>query len=193
MFHTLENRRWQLGKGILVTGGARSGKSQFVQEMALRLELPVLFVATAEVGDDEMKCRIAEHRKTRPTGWRTLEATAHICRRIEQSIGNAQIVIIDCITLLVSNIVTGSCLPDGQVDMGKVEEKLNTEIEGLIRCIQQAKATFIMVTNEVGLGLVPVNPMGRLYRDLLGKANQRLARQADEVYLMVAGLPVRVK
>ena len=185
--------RWQLGKGILVTGGARSGKSQFAQEMALRLEQPVLFVATAEVGDDEMQCRISEHRKARPAGWRTLEATAHIGRQIEQSTGNAQTVLIDCITLLVSNIVTGSCLPDGQVDTGKVEEKLNTEIEELIRCIQQAKTTFIMVTNEVGLGLVPVNPMGRLYRDLLGKANQRLARQADEVYLMVAGLPVRVK
>ena len=185
--------RWQLGKGILVTGGVRSGKSQFVQEMALRLEQPVLFIATAEAGDDEMKCRIAEHRKARPAGWRTLEATDYLCRKIEQSAAHAQTVIIDCITLLVSNIVTGSCLPDGQVDTGKVEKKLNTEIEELIRCIQQSKATFIMVTNEVGLGLVPVNPMGRFYRDLLGKANQRLARQADEVYLMVAGLPVRVK
>jgi adenosylcobinamide kinase/adenosylcobinamide-phosphate guanylyltransferase len=179
---------------ILITGGARSGKSRFAQELAQRLGQPVLFVATAEAGDDEMRQRIEEHRRVRPTAWRTLEVPTRVGQHILQEIGNAKVVIIDCATLLVSNILNQFLDPTGaHIDDSLAEKAVTHEINELIDCLNRVAASFIIVTNEVGMGLVPVNKLGRTYRDLLGKANQRLAERADEVYLMVAGLPVKVK
>ena len=154
----------------------------------------MLFVATATAGDEEMQRRIEEHRKARPASWSTLEVTTHIGRQISQEIGTAQVVIVDCITLLVSNIL-GQYIDQSseQIDASLIEAKVTSEISELVECINCVDAIFIIVTNEVGMGLVPANQMGRLYRDLLGKANQLLAQQADEVYLMVAGLPLRLK
>ncbi len=179
---------------ILITGGARSGKSRFAQELALKLGAPVLFVATAIAGDDEMKRRIEEHRRSRPATWTTLEVTTHIGSRIDRKIGGAQVVVIDCITLLVNNIFNQCSLQvDEQIDAPLIEKKVTAEIDELLQCINHTDASFIIVTNEVGLGLVPANRVGRLYRDLLGIANQTLAARADEVYLMVAGLPLQIK
>ena len=174
----------------MITGGARSGKSHFAQELALKLDEPVLFVATAEAGDEEMKRRIEEHRQERPAAWGTLEVTTHVGSNIRQKTSGARVVIVDCITLLVNNIFSQY---NEETDTALIEEKLIAEIDELIECINQADASFIIVTNEVGLGLVPANRVGRLYRDLLGRANQMLAQRADEVYLMVAGLPVPIK
>jgi len=150
----------------------------------------VLFVATAVAGDEEMKQRIEEHQQKRPAAWATLEVTTQIGKHIEQKIGKARVVIVDCITLLVNNILGQH---SEHLDHPLIEEKLITEIDKLIACTNQVNASFIIVTNEVGLGLVPANKLGRLYRDLLGRANQMLAQRADEVYLMVAGLPVPLK
>jgi len=181
-------------KNILITGGARSGKSQFAKELALRSGKPVLFVATAVAGDEEMRQRIEEHRRTRPASWNTLEVTTHVGNAILQKLGGAQVVIVDCITLLVNNIFSQYTDQGGeQIDASLVEQEVTSEISELVECINHLDASFIMVTNEVGTGLVPANKMSRLYRDLLGKANQLLAQQADEVYLMVAGLPVLIK
>ncbi len=178
----------------LIIGGARSGKSRFALELALKLGKTVLFVATGAAGDEEMQHRIEEHQKTRPADWSTLEITTHVGRQIEQKIGRAQVVIVDCITLLVSNIFNQySNQASEQIDAPLIEEKVTNEVNELVECINQVDASFIMVTNEVGMGLVPTNRVGRLYRDLLGKINQLLAQQADEVYLMVAGIPVRIK
>jgi adenosylcobinamide kinase/adenosylcobinamide-phosphate guanylyltransferase len=177
-------------KGTLITGGARSGKSRFAQEMALKSGKAVLFVATAEAGDEEMKQRIEAHRKVRPSTWQTLEATTHIGSRIMEHIGKAHTVIIDCITLLVNNVFQQH---DEEIDAADMEKEVMAEIEELVKCIDQVDASFIIVTNEVGLGLVPADKTSRLYRDLLGKANQMLAQRADEIYLMVAGIPVKVK
>jgi len=179
---------------ILIIGGARSGKSHFAQELALKLGKEVLFVATAVAGDEEMKRRIEEHKQARPAAWSTLEVTDHVGRQISQKIGGAQVVIVDCITLLVNNIFSQySNQASEQVDASLIEQELATEIDELLECINRINASFIFVTNEVGTGLVPVNRIGRLYRDLLGRANQLLAQRADEVYLMVAGLAVPVK
>ena len=179
---------------ILITGGARSGKSRFAQELAQRLGQPVLFVATAEAGDDEMRQRIEEHRRVRPTAWRTLETPTRVGQHIVQEIGSAKVVIIDCVTLLVSNILNQFLDPtSAHIDDSLAEKAVTHEINELIDCLNRVAASFIIVTNEVGMGLVPDNKLGRTYRDLLGKANQRLAERADEVYLMVSGLPVRVK
>ena len=181
-------------KNILITGGVRSGKSHFAHELALKSGKSVLFVATAVAGDEEMRQRIEEHRRTRPSAWSTLEVTTHVGQEIRQKIGQAQVVIVDCITLLVSNILGQYADQTGEhIDASLVEEEVNGEIGELVECLKHLDASVIMVTNEVGLGLVPANQMGRLYRDLLGKANQRLAEQADEVYLMVSGLPVLIK
>ena len=179
---------------ILLTGGARSGKSSFGQELALRMGGPVLFVATATAGDEEMRQRIEEHRRSRPQNWSTLETTTNIGSRIRQEIGEAKVVIIDCITLLVSNIFGQHTDQNGElIDASLVEKEVNAEINKLVECIRQVGASFIIITNEVGTGIVPASKVSRLYRDLLGKANQMLAKCTDEVYLMVAGIPVPIK
>ncbi len=179
---------------ILITGGARSGKSSLAQELALKSGKAVLFVATAEAGDDEMRRRIEEHKKNRPADWRTLEVTTHVGSQVCQQIGQAQVVVVDCITLLVNNIFNQCSDQTGRLlDTSLIEKNLADEIGELVDCIRRTDADFIIVTNEVGLGLVPDNRIGRLYRDLLGRANQMLAQSVDEVYLMVAGLPVRIK
>jgi len=177
-------------KSILLTGGARSGKSRLAQELALKSGGRVLFVATAEAGDDEMQRRIEAHRKNRPSDWTTIEVTTHIGRHVTKNIGSARTVIIDCITLLVSNVFEQF---DENTDPTKVEKAVTVEIKELCDCISRTDADFIIVTNEVGLGIIPGDRVSRLYRDLLGKANQMLAEHVDEVYWMVSGIPLTIK
>jgi adenosylcobinamide kinase/adenosylcobinamide-phosphate guanylyltransferase len=177
-------------KSILILGGARSGKSRLAVELAQKRGGDVLFVATAEARDDEMLQRIAAHRRVRPAGWKTLEVQTHIGRSITQNIGKARTVIIDCITLLVNNIFEPY---DEKADALKLEKAVETEIKGLLDCIDKSEALFIVVSNELGLGIIPADRISRLYRDILGRANQLLAARADEVYLLVAGLPVAIK
>ena len=181
-------------KNILILGGARSGKSHYALELALKSPQPVLFVATAEAGDDEMRQRIEEHRKARPATWSTLEVATNIGGQIRQKAGEAKTVIVDCITLLINNIFRKYSDSTGElIDTLLIEKEVMAEIEELVNCMKRVNASFIIVSNEVGLGLVPANRVGRLYRDLLGKANQTLAQQVDEVYFMAAGLPVPIK
>ncbi len=168
----------------------RSGKSSFAQRLAVKLNQPVLFVATAEAGDEEMRQRIEKHKRRRPAAWKTLEVTTNIGSHISQKVGAAGVVIVDCITLLVNNIFGQY---GDQTKASLIEKKVAEETDELIKCIEQSDATFIIVTNELGLGLVPTGEMSRLYRDLLGETNQRLAQTAGEVYLMVAGLPMQIK
>jgi adenosylcobinamide kinase / adenosylcobinamide-phosphate guanylyltransferase len=172
---------------ILLLGGARSGKSYYAQQLAGELGSKVLFVATGEGLDEEMQARIAEHKKDRPKTWRTLEIPTGIGKEIEKQIGDAEVIVIDCITLLISNLLRG------QPDYPEAEKIVKVEINKLIDAMDRLDASFVIVSNEVGMGLVPENKLGRIYRDLLGKANQLLASHATEVYLMVACLPVQVK
>ena len=181
-----------MGKSILITGGARSGKSKYAQELAGKLDNKVLFVATAEALDEEMSVRITEHRKTRPLEWQTLEATCDIGNQIRKNISGANVVIIDCITLLLNNIFSIE-YRNNEVQASVIVAKINNETINLRNQIFEIPAIFIIVTNEVGSGIVPDNGMARLYRDLLGKTNQLLAEQAEEVFLMVAGIPLKIK
>jgi adenosylcobinamide kinase / adenosylcobinamide-phosphate guanylyltransferase len=174
----------------LITGGARSGKSTLAQELGKKAAGPVLFVATAEAGDPEMTRRIRAHKASRPTGWRTLEVQTHIGNRIVKELGGAKTVIIDDITLLVMNVFT-ACGETAGADV--LEKAVTGEIEELIACIDKCRADFVIVTNEVGLGIIPADIVSRQYRDLLGKANRLLAARADVVYFMVAGIPITVK
>ena len=179
---------------ILIIGGARSGKSDYAQELAMSLPQPVLFVATAEAGDEEMRQRIQAHREKRPSTWKTLESPVSVGDRIRNETGSIPTVIIDCITLLVNNVFNKYTGLDGElIDSDLIEKDLTAEIESLVECMSEVNASFIVVTNEVGHGLVPASGMSRLYRDMLGKTNRVLAKNMDEVYMMVAGLPVKIK
>jgi len=181
-------------KNILLIGGARSGKSHYAQQLALKSGGPVLLVATAEAGDEEMRQRIEEHKRTRPSSWHTLEVTTEAGKEITGKAGGAGVVILDCITLLINNIFSKYTNHIGEpFDTSLIEKEITREINGLITCVKSVNASFVIITNEVGMDLVPANRMGRFYRDFLGKANQQLAEACDEVYLMVAGLPVRIK
>jgi adenosylcobinamide kinase/adenosylcobinamide-phosphate guanylyltransferase len=160
------------------------------QQLATKAGGQVLFVATAEAGDDEMQRRIIMHRKLRPKDWATLEATTHIGSEITRNIGEAKTVIIDCITLLISNVLQEF---DENNDPAIAERAVTAEIDELLNCVSRSRADFIIVTNEVGMGIVPGDRVSRLYRDLLGKANQMLAENVNEVYLLVAGIPIKVK
>ncbi|MDO9333389.1 MAG: bifunctional adenosylcobinamide kinase/adenosylcobinamide-phosphate guanylyltransferase [Dehalococcoidales bacterium] len=187
-------RKVSLQKIILLLGGARSGKSRFAQEYARRNGENVLFVATATAGDEDMRRRIEKHKKDRPANWRTLEVVTNIGIQIEANARDAQLIVIDCITMLVNNIFSRY---DNKlfnaIDDSVLEKEVVAEIEQLQMCMKKVRASFLIVSNEVGLGLVPDNRMGRLYRDFLGRANQMLAQESDEVYLLVAGIPLQVK
>jgi len=180
-------------KNILIIGGARSGKSRFAQKFALKSGKPVLFVATAEAGDDEMRQRIEEHKRSRPPDWSTLEVTHNIGAEITNQATDEKVVIVDCITLLVNNIFSRHTDSTGGLfDTALIEQETSREIRELIESLNRFDASLI-ITNEVGMDLVPANAMGRAYRDALGKTNQLLAEECDEVYLMVAGFPLQIK
>ena len=174
----------------LILGGARSGKSHHAQQLAEASGQKVLYVATAQPGDDEMRARIAVHQAERPAHWQTLEITQNVGEAIAQHGGEESIILIDCITLLVSNILLAQ--PEDS-SLSELQQVLDRELLALLETFQHSQAEWIVVSNEVGLGLVPDNRLGRLYRDLLGRANQRLAQSADRVLLMVAGLPLSIK
>jgi adenosylcobinamide kinase/adenosylcobinamide-phosphate guanylyltransferase len=177
----------------LLLGGARSGKSYYAQEEAKKFD-KVLFVATAEAGDADMRRRIRKHQEDRPANWRTLEANTQVGRQIQANLRDESLVIIDCITLLVTNIICQIDEKDyDSCDEAVLEASVYAEIQALQECLQRVNASFILVSNEVGWGIVPDNRISRIYRDLLGRANQMLAHSADEVFLMVAGIPLRVK
>jgi adenosylcobinamide kinase/adenosylcobinamide-phosphate guanylyltransferase len=175
----------------LILGGARSGKSAHAQQLAReRGDDDVLFVATAQALDDEMAARIESHRRERPAGWRTLEAPRHTGQAIARAEPSA-VVLMDCLTLLVSNAVLAQA-PES-ASAAEAEAAALAEVIELLAAYQSGTASWIVISNEVGLGLVPPYPVGRAYRDALGHANQRLAAQADEVVLMVAGIPMKIK
>jgi adenosylcobinamide kinase/adenosylcobinamide-phosphate guanylyltransferase len=171
-----------------ILGGARSGKSRFAQELAAKLGKRVLFVATGEPLDEEMSARIEAHKRSRSPAWKTLEAPTNVAKAMRNKIGDAEVVIVDCLTLLVSNLMGTE-----DIDAETLEKKVTAELEDLVAFMRTTEAHFIIVSNEVGLGLVSPYPAGRVYRDALGMANQMLARHADEVYFMVAGIPIPLK
>lgn len=183
------------GEIILILGGARSGKSSFAQQLASAIGHRALYVAPLVPLDEEMRRRIEHHRKARPRHWRTLEAPTGVAEAIRGKRGDADVVILDCLTLLVGNLMSPSHDPAEleQVKPQVVEAELDAELERLLALVQDSPIRFIIVSNEVGMGLVPPYPSGRAFRDLLGKANQFFARHADKVYFMVAGIPMELK
>ena len=167
----------------LVLGGVRAGKSRYAQELA-QGGGRVLYVATAEAGDEEMSIRIAAHRAERPRGWATLEEPVELVTALAPRLPDFDTVLIDCLTLWVSNL-----LLQGPDDQG-IRADIQTEARRLLALYEQHNAAWIVVSNEVGLGVVPATKLGRDYADALGRVNQQFAAAADDVVVMFAGLPV---
>lgn len=167
---------------ILITGGARSGKSRWAAKLAEEGDGPVTFVATARAGDEEMVERIRRHRAARPPGWHTLEEGTDLVQIFSPE-GPVGTVLVDCLTLYVSNLLLE----------GRPEEQILSHLRRVCEGIRRAPCRTIVVTNEVGWGVVPDHALGRTFRDVAGLANQIVAEYADEVYMVVSGLPIRIK
>lgn len=181
-----------MGELILILGGARSGKSAEAVRIARENEDGrVLFVATAEPGDDEMRLRIEKHRAERPAHWHTLEAPRRVGKAIGRQSQVYTTIVVDCITLLVSNLLVDK--PDPYAEA--VRESVDREIDEIVRAAVELPfaSRTVVVSNEVGTGMAPLTPLGRAFRDLVGQANQTLAAASDRAVLMVAGLPLVLK
>lgn len=173
-----------------IIGGVRSGKSRFAQQLAERIGGDnVTFIATALAGDEEMKQRIAAHQRQRPVAWKTCEAPLKLTEALRQN-ATAACTIIDCLTLFVSNVMLA--VPEG-ADDAMVQTAVEREIEAVLEACRDVAGVVIIVSSEVGSGVVPASHLGRLFRDLLGRANQVVAAESQATYLMVAGLAVEVR
>lgn len=170
------------GQTVLVTGGARSGKSRFAEQMARDFQR-VVYLATAEGLDEEMRRRIESHQSYRPPHWTTVEEPLSILPRLSRAAQESDLVLLDCITLWISNLLCRE----------RSDREIEGEIEGLAEWTVRQPGRLILVSNEVGAGIVPANPLSRRFRDLTGLANQRLAASATRVYWLVAGIPNRIK
>jgi adenosylcobinamide kinase/adenosylcobinamide-phosphate guanylyltransferase len=169
------------GRTVLVGGGARSGKSAFALAYARTLGARRIFVATAEAFDQEMEARIARHREERGGAFTTVEAPRDLPGALAR-IDDADVVVVDCLTLWLSNLLLDELAPPA----------IHERIEALAAVLARRRFHAVLVTNEVGMGLVPETPLGRAFRDLTGWAHQRLARAADEIYLAALGIVLRV-
>jgi len=179
------------GTYILFLGGARSGKSRAADAAASRHGPRVLYVATAEARDAEMAARIDAHRANRPATWRTIEAPRNVGAAVRRALrdGGADAVLVDCVTILVSNLLLDGLSDEDldSIDEAAAQGRVDEELDELLAAIRESGLPWILVSNEVGSGIVPASPLGRVYRDLLGRANQRLTASAENAYLMVAG------
>jgi adenosylcobinamide kinase / adenosylcobinamide-phosphate guanylyltransferase len=202
--HLVSSEQTVSSELIVILGGARSGKSVFAERLAASKGLSVAFIATATAGDDEMRERIIRHRSTRPKGWYTIEESLDLARAVRQAAELADVLLLDCITLWLGNLLLQTSRQDEKDDEGELEfhprsrlfdERAMQEIENMLTVVKSLgpNKTLIVVTNEAGFGVVPAYFLGRLYRDTLGYVNQRLAQVAERVYFMVAGMAVNIK
>jgi adenosylcobinamide kinase/adenosylcobinamide-phosphate guanylyltransferase len=184
----------------LITGGARCGKSHFAELIAAQSQRPVIYIATAQIWDEEMALRVKKHQEQRPSNWQLIEEPLNIHDTLFQLKDEDVVILLDCVTLWLTNLfLVGQAEQAKQVEqkdidiITKVETQILATVQEVAQLARKIKPRIIFVTNEVGQGIVPENPLARAYRDLAGRSNQILAQSADYVYLVVAGLPLELK
>ncbi|MEG0181672.1 MAG: bifunctional adenosylcobinamide kinase/adenosylcobinamide-phosphate guanylyltransferase [Peptostreptococcaceae bacterium] len=185
-----------MSKLILVTGGSRSGKSSFAEILCKNRENSTAYIATSTPFDEEMKDRVRKHKESRPSNWKTYEIYKDIYTIIKDISNSHQTVILDCVTLLVNNLMFeygidfDNCTSE---ETNKMEIYIKDQIEKLIKEIEITNLYFVIVTNELGMSLVPDNKLCRVYSDIVGRINQYIAKCSDEVYFVVSGIPMKIK
>jgi len=206
----------------MITGAARSGKSSFAQKMAGQIAQKdsggndgVVYLATSLPGDEEMMRRIELHRRSRPVEWTTVEEPRHLCQALDKLPPTTRVVLVDCLTTWLTNLLFSFLEKEGaswtlkenswhaaddSLSWGpslqkeaEIEGYIYTRVEEFLDRMDRFPGKSILVTNEVGWGIVPEHYLGRLFRDIAGKVNQRIASRAEEVYLVVAGIPLKIK
>ena len=181
---------------ILVTGGARSGKSSYAESIAKDYGDSVLYVATSIPFDKEMQDRIKKHRTSRPSSWKTLEAYKDLDKLLPEATNSEKCILLDCITVMITNIMFEQEMDFNNVNpkmADSLEATVRVEVEKLIKTGKSLDIPLIMVTNEIGMGIVPDNAISRAFRDIAGRMNQLIARECDEVYVCISGIPLKLK
>ncbi len=185
-----------MGRVILVTGGARSGKSSFAEELIAGLGQEIAYIATARAFDAEMEDRIAKHRRQRPSSWQTFESPTDPSQVVAAQGNRVDALLLDCLTVMITNRILAHAIdwdPPHVEQLNEIEADILSEIQALLTITAESSADLVAVSNEVGYGIVPISPLSRFFRDCAGRVNQRMAAAADEVYLVVAGIPVCIK
>lgn len=172
-----------MGKITFILGGARSGKSKYARDLAGNLGGKVAFIATCQPKDTEMKRRINIHKNLRPSHWKTFEESLDLNSTLKRISSKFDTIIIDCLTLLLSNLIL----------KGIKETEIKARFRKLLSILTKTKAQIIIVSNEVGLGIVPQNKLARDFRDIAGRINQMIATKSDEIYFLISGIPWRIK
>ena len=179
---------------ILCSGGARSGKSEFAEQLALSLKGRKAYVATGQAFDDEMKDRIKKHQLRRGKEWITFEIPLHLHKNWEQIKNVSDVILIDCLTMFTSNHVFAHGDINSQEDANRIESIILEELRLLLQEINNSNdKTVIFVTNEIGLGIVPENKLARYFRDITGRVNREVASAANKMYLTISGITIELK
>ena len=186
-----------MGKITYVTGGARSGKSSFAENLVTSSGKRKVYIATAIAFDEEMKARIAKHQKDRGENWETIEGYRGLVKVLKERDLKGSIILLDCLTNMVTNLM----IMDRDVDwdnmsstsVAEIESEIREEVTELLSYIVESEAEMVVVSNELGMGLVPTYPLGRHFRDIAGRMNQLTAAVSNEAYLIVSGLSMRLK
>ena len=181
---------------ILVTGGARSGKSHYAESLCRARENATAYIATSVPFDEEFKDRVKKHRQMRPSSWTTYEIYEDVYHVIPEIAGSYQTVILDCVTLMVNNLMFKENIDYEQITSEEVdylEAQIKEQFVKLIEAVKQTELYFVMVTNEIGLCPVAANKLTRIYTDIIGRMNQLIAAHSNEVYFVVSGIPMKIK
>lgn len=186
-----------MSKIILVTGGARSGKSTLAEKLTKEIGKNIVYIATSIITDDDMQDRVNKHKQSRPEEWTTIERFSNFNEMIGYNdFLNSDTVLLDCMTIMVTNL-----LFENEVDfdtcsmdiINEIEKNIFIEVKKLLNVMKENEKNIIIVTNELGMGLVPAYRLGSIFRDIAGRINQYIANEADDVYLTVSGIPVKIK
>ena len=177
-----------MAQTIFITGGARSGKSVFAEKRAREFGAPLVYLATAQALDSEMAERVRRHRERRGGEWSTIEEPIHLSQALARCDGQYQVILVDCVTLWLSNL-----LFKYEESVEHCEERIREDLQRLKSTLHGMVTPVILVSNEVGMGIVPDNALARMFRDIAGTTNQTLAGVANEVHAVISGIPLRLK